>query len=537
MNWLDWTIVIFYLAAMIVMSLFLGRRQKNHKDYYLGGNSMNHWAISISTMATQCSTNSLLGAPAFVIAVGGLLWLQYELAVPLAMIGVMTFLLPFFRRMHVVSVYEYLEKRFGPASRLILSVMFQLLRAFSTGVTVYGISIVIQELVGIPFWQAVLLLGAVTVVYDFIGGIKAVVFSDVIQMAVLYTGIIVCLFYAVKLTGGWSAMWAAFPADKAVTLDFRGLGLSDGRTFSFWPMLIGGFFLYLSYYGCDQTQVQRELSTRNVDDCNMSLFINGLLRFPLVLTYCLVGVAIGAFIVINPGFLDHLILDGRVNYNMAVPKFCLLYLPHGIIGLVVVSLFAAAMSSLDSTINSLSASTMQDVLVRFVFRRELSPGKQLLYSRYVTVFWGAVCVMFSFFVEDISSSIIESINKIGSLANGPILAAFLLAVLTRRTSDAGAASGIIAGFITNLALWKFAPGVSWLWWNVAGCAVGFAAGCLVSIFRPCMKSREDLEGLVYHRDEASFGYGRRWGRYKAVLVLYFLLITLVLYVMQRLIAH
>jgi Na+/proline symporter len=188
MNALDWTLVAFYMAGMIMVSWWVGRRQTSNAAYYLGSNRVGTLPIAISTMATQCSTNSLLGAPAFVVAVGGLLWLQYELALPLAMVAIMLFLLPFFRRQNCVSVYEYLERRFGPGSRTLLSLLFQVLRAFATGVTVYGISIVIQTLVGIPFWVAVLLLGAITILYDFLGGIRADIYSDVIQMVVLYAG-------------------------------------------------------------------------------------------------------------------------------------------------------------------------------------------------------------------------------------------------------------------------------------------------------------------------------------------------------------
>ncbi len=344
-----------------------------------------------------------------------------------------------------------MEKRFGVGTRTLLSVLFQCLRAFSTGVTVYGISIVVQMLLGIPFWLAVLLLGMVTLIYDYLGGIRAVIYSDVIQMIILYGGISVCLFYAIDLCGGWREMWHAFPADKAKTLDFSGHGLGDGKTFSFWPMLIGGFFLYLSYYGCDQTQVQRELSTRSVDDTNMSLFMNGILRFPLVITYCLVGVAIAAFLVKNPSFRD-LMLDqtGKVDYNLAVPTFCIHYLPHGVIGIIIVALFAAAMSSLDSTINSLSAVTLRDIIERFRINGALNEVQQLRWSRLLTVFWGFVCIVFSFFVGDISESIIESVNKLSSLMNGPILGAFLLAILTRKANDKGTFVGILTGFFVNL---------------------------------------------------------------------------------------
>jgi len=521
MNAWDWIIVALYMAGMVTVSWFVGRRQTGNRDYYLGGNRVGYWPISISTMATQCSTNSLLGAPAFVIAVGGLLWLQYELAIPLAMIGIMMFLLPFFRKQNCVSVYEYLERRFGPGSRTMLSLLFQFLRAFSTGVTVYGISIVIQELVGIPFWLAVTCLGVITIVYDFLGGIRADIYSDVIQMVVLYAGIAVCLFFAVRLVGGWSGVLSLFPAEEGQTLDFSGFGLREGQTFTFWPMLIGGLFLYLSYYGCDQTQVQRELSTKNVDDTNMSLFLHGILRFPLVITYCLVGVAIGAFMVKNPGFLQHITdpATGEANYNLVVPVFCLHYLPHGVIGLIMVALFAAAMSSLDSTINSLSAVTIRDIVERFVTRAPLEGRSEFLWSRGTTVFWGVLCIVFSFFVGDISASIIESINKIGSLANGPILATFLLATLTKRANDRGVVTGIVAGFTANLLTWKFLPGVSWLWWNVSGCAVTFVIGYLSSLLFP---AHAGIEGLTFDPDtRKQFQYRRNWPAYQLVLVLYF----------------
>ncbi len=530
MNALDWGIVAGYLVGMIGLALWLTKTQKTGNDYFLGGNRIGHWAIAISTLATQCSTNSLLGAPAFVMAVGGLLWLQYELAVPLAMIGVMMFLMPFFRSRHVVSIYEYLGRRFGPRSRTLLSLLFQFLRAFSTGVTVYGISLVIQQLVGLPFWASVLLIGVVALLYEFLGGIRADIYSDVIQMVVLYSGIAVCLVYAVHFAGGWGEIFSVFPAGKLRTLDFRSLGLTGGNAFAFWPMLLGGFFLYLSYYGCDQTQVQRGLSTRDVDSANMALFLNGLLRFPLTLTYCLIGVAIGAYLVQNPGFLEYLVdpSTGEVNYNLAVPSFCLRVLPHGVIGLIMAAMFAAAMSSLDSTINSLSALTIRDVVERFRAAGPLDERGMLRWGRLITVGWGILCMTFAFFVGDISPSIIEAINKIGSLVNGPVLATFLLAILTRRANDHGAVVGIIAGFTANLMTWLFLPGVSWLWWNVSGCLVTFAAGYAASLlFRSAPVP--NLDELVYHSDAVKqFGYRRNWRVYFGILAGYFVILVLVL---------
>ena len=534
MNALDWSIVAVYMIGMVALAAWLGKTQKNGRDYFLGGNRIGPWAIGVSILATQCSTNSLLGAPAFVIAVGGLMWLQYELAVPLAMIGVMMFLMPFFRSQGIVSVYEYLGRRFGPGSRTILSLLFQFLRAFSTGVTVYGISIVIQQLVGLPFWASVLLIGVVAMVYEFLGGIRADIYSDVIQMVVLYAGIALCLFYAVHLAGGWSEIIAVFPADKARTLDFGSTGLNGSNPFGFWPMLMGGFFLYMSYYGCDQTQVQRGLSTRDPDGANMALFINGMLRFPLTLTYCLIGVAIGAYMIKHPDFM-RILTDpstGAVNYNLAVPSFCLHALPHGAIGLIMVAMFAAAMSSLDSTLNSLSALTIRDVIE--LFRREpLGERAMIRWGRLITICWGALCMTFSFFVGDISPSIIEAINKIGSLVNGPILATFLLAILTRRANDPGVVVGILAGFGANLATWLFLPGVSWLWWNVSGCLVTFATGYGASLFfRP--RPVPGLENLVFHADaNEQFSYRRNWRVYIWILTGYFAAMLLALKAIER----
>ena len=533
MNALDWSVVSIYLVGMIALSWYLGRRQANAKDYYLGGNNLSWWSVGISTMATQCSTNSLLGAPAFVITTG-LLWLQYEFALPLAMVFIMIFLLPFYRKLNLVSVYAYQEQRFGRSARTTLSLTFQFLRAFATGVTVYGIAIVLESIVGIPFPVAVVILGVVTVIYDMLGGMAAVVISDVIQMIILYLGIVLCLIYSIDAVGGFSEVFASFSelgptlkeyapepevyTDKFVgaqAVDFQGHGFSKESEYGFWPMLFGGLFLYVSYYGTDQTQVQRELSSKNIDDTNRSLMLNGMLRFPLVLTYCFLGVCIGAYMVKNPEFINQLpIEDGARNYNLAVPTFVTETLPHGVIGLVMVALFSAAMSSLDSTINSLSAATIKDLYEPFVQKGEIPAEKQLKLSRFFTVFWGALIVFFSFFVGGISDSVIESVNKVGSMANGPILAMFLLGILTRFANEKGAISGLVVGLFANAMLWMFAPEVSWLWWNVWGFFVAFGVGVLVSKWTG--GTQKDLTGLVWYRGvEKSFNYEVNWpARYR-----------------------
>ena len=514
---------------MVGLSWFIGRRQSDAKDYYLGGNNLSWWSVGISTMATQCSTNSLLGAPAFVITTG-LLWLQYEFALPLAMVFIMIFLLPFYRKLNLVSVYAYQERRFGRSARTVLSITFQFLRAFATGVTVYGIAIVLESVVGIPFALAVVILGVVTVIYDMLGGMAAVVLSDVIQMVILYVGIILCVVYSLAEVGGASEAFELFSQLGSVTkeeafvgtqaVDFTSLGLSADSQYGFWPMLFGGLFLYISYYGTDQTQVQRELSSKNIDDTNRSLMLNGMMRFPLVVTYCFLGVCIGAYIVKNPDFLNVLRDgDGEANYNLAVPEFVVSVLPHGVIGMVIVALFSAAMSSLDSTINSLSAATIKDLYEPFVQKGAIPQEKQLVLSRLFTVFWGTLIVIFAFFVGDISKSVIESVNKVGSLANGPILAMFLLGILTRFGNEKGAISGLVAGLIGNALVWKLAPEVSWLWWNVWGFIVAFLVGSVVSKWTG--GNTKDLTGLVWYRGvDKEFDYEVHWPKRYRIMAAY-----------------
>jgi SSS family solute:Na+ symporter len=218
-----------------------------------------------------------------------------------------------------------------------------------------------------------------------------------------------------------------------------------------------------------------------VDDTKRALFLDGMLRFPLVASYCFLGVCLGAYSVVHPQFVADLPLtaNGSANYNLAVPVFVLKYFPHGMIGLVMVGLVAAAMSSLDSTLNALSALSMEDI-VKGLAKRDLSARTEIVMSKMLTIFWGAVCLAFSFYVGDVSPTVIESINKIGSLINGPLLAVFAMGLLSRRVNGPGAIIGLLAGFCGNLWLWKFAPNISWLWWNVIGFLVAYAIGLIAA---------------------------------------------------------
>ena len=471
----DWWVVGTYLSAMLALAAWLGRRNHSRGDYYLAGGDLPPAALATSILATQCSTNSLLGAPAFVgfSIAGGLIWLQYELAVPLAMLA-LTLLFPAIHRSGVISVYAFLEQRLGREVRLTASACFLFFRGVATGVTVYGVASVLALITGLDYVWAVLLFMGVTIAYDVMGGMRAVVISDVVQMLLLVCAVAVALVALWPLLVDYSTALA--PRRETVLLDW---GVTGSGDFGLWPMLCGGFFLYVAYYGCDQSQAQRLLAARDEGALNRILLLNGVLRFPLVLAYCLLGLGLAAYAMEHADFLPSLPRTdgGNPNVNLAFPVYVLREFAPGLAGLAIVGLFAAAMSSVDSALNSLSAATVEDYL---------PVGSQehpVRLSRLITFGWGTFAVLFSFTVEHIADTILEAINKIGSVANGPLLALFLIAILRPGLSASAVLVGFAAGLGVNLGLWLGAPAVSWLWWNPAGCLAAIAGTLMFNALR------------------------------------------------------
>jgi SSS family transporter len=477
MNTLDYIIVAVYSLGFLGLGYYF-QDQKDGKDYFLGGKSFGWLPLGLSIMATQLSAISFISAPAFVgmRANGGMEWLTYEFGVPLAMIFLMVVLIPPLYKSGVVSIYEYLERRFDASSRLLLSAVFLVNRGFSTAIMVYTISIILESVLGISFWSTLLIIGVITLIYSFQGGMKAVVYGDMIQMIILFFGIIACMGYGLHYLGGWDNFIANVDQTRLDAVDFNSYGFSQGEEFGFWPMLLGGFFLYVSYYGTDQSQAQRMLSAKDMNTVKKTLLFNGLVRFPVTLTYCVMGLIIGTLAFTTPEFLAK-IPEGKPD--RMIPIFISDYLPHGMIGLLIVAILSAAMSSLSSTINSLSAVTMEDFIDR---GKKMDSQQYMRISRLTALFWGVVCILLAAVAGNIADTVIEAINKIGSIFYGPILAIFLLAIMTKKTHALGANIGLLTGVLLNIALMQFAGDqIFWIWWNVIGTVVTFIVGFGVSL--------------------------------------------------------
>ncbi|MEL6251130.1 MAG: sodium:solute symporter [Bacteroidota bacterium] len=491
MNLLDYIVIGAYITGF----LFLGRLFKSNesgKDYFLGGKSFGWASLSLSTVATQLSAISFISAPAFVGLKdgGGMSWLTYEFAVPLAMLFLMVYLIPPMYRAGIVSVYEYLERRFSSSTRILLSLVFQISRAFATSVMVYTVALILTSVMDIPMWQTILIIGVVTLIYCYQGGMKAVVYGDVIQMIILFGGIIICLAAGLYYLGGWESFLQQMDTNRLQSVNFTSMGLKKGDEFGFWPMLIGGLFLYTSYYGTDQSQVQRLFSAQDLGTVKKTLLSNGLMRFPITFIYCVMGLVIGTLVATQPSFQQMIPAD---KPDLMIPIFIREYLPNGVIGILMVAIFSAAMSSLSSGVNSLSAASVEDFFNR---KKQLATDQYMSYSRYATLFWGAVCIILAFFTGDIADTVIEAINKVGSVFYGPILATFIAAIGIKRINSLGINVGIAAGVAINVYLWLFVPEIFWFWWNAIGAVTTILVGLLASLLFD-VPDKESKEGFQF----------------------------------------
>jgi sodium-dependent multivitamin transporter 6 len=540
MTYVDWAVVALYLGVIVGFAALKSRGQRNLSDYYLAGRGIKWWQSGMSTMATQLGAISFVSAPAFVAVKqgGGLKWLCYEFGVPLGLLAVILLILPTLHRGGYISIYEYLERRFDRGTKTLVSIMFQLGRGLATAVSILAGGLIISTALPLSTAQAIVIVGVVTIIYDVLGGIRVVILSDVLQMIVIGVGILICGGAALSIAG-WNTAWAAMGPERLRILDFGHAGLTSEGQYSFWPMVIGGIFLYASYYGCDQSQVQRELSVGTPSGVKKSLLMNAFGRFPVVLLYCLMGVFVGAVFTV-PEHIAHLASKLHMssasvastleaNPDRMIPMFVLAFLPAGVVGLVFVAILSALMSSLDSAINSLSAVTMNDFYKPYL-KPLASDRHYLIASKALTLLWGIFCVVMALAFAGAGSATRQTtivlINAVGSLLYGPILSAFVLGMLVSRVRRYHIKVAVLAGVAANVLLWRLTP-ISWLWWNAAGFVVSSVFAIALSYFWAPSGAAGVRPDLVPPRIRLA----KRWTVSSSV-VLYFVLIVLVAYAIE-----
>jgi SSS family transporter len=471
LNKFDFAIIALYLVGITLFGLRFRKKQRSLRDYFLAGREIPWWAIALSIVAAETSTLTIISIPGLAYDTN-LTFLQVIMGYVLGRVVISFVLLPHYFRGDLYTAYELIERRFGRGLRSLTAGLFLLTRAAAEGVRVYAVSIVVSIALGTGQIASIAIITALTLIYTFEGGLAAVIWTDVIQTAIYVGGTLVGLVTIAHLVpGGWSAIHsAALAAGKLHVFDFRP---NFWVPYTFWAGVIGGTFFTTASHGTDQLIVQRLLAARGQRQSATALLASGvaiLFQFALFLT---IGVMLWSF------YRQPSSVFGRPD--RIYPTFIVTHLPHGISGLLIAAILAAAMSNLSAALNSLSSSAIMDFYVRLQPQSDEKTRMRL--SRVATFFWAVILFGLAIIALHKAGRVVEVGLQIASVAYGALLGAFLLGTLTRRANPKGAVAGMILGFVLELYLW-LGTKVPWTWWVMLGTAVTFAVGWVVSIFFP-----------------------------------------------------
>jgi SSS family solute:Na+ symporter len=465
---LDYAILGVYLGLVAGITSFFAGRQKSLRDYFMGGRSIPWYAAAFSGVATIASATSFLGGPG-VAFVGNLQYLQYRLAMPLVLGIICGIILPMFFRLQVYSIYEYLERRFDFRVRLLASGLFLLLKAGYLAICIYAPALVLAEVSGLSINMIVLGVGGVTALYTMIGGIKAVIWTDTMQLGI-YLGaiVLVVMLIAQGVDGGMPRVLSI--ANEQGRLSFFNFSFNLTEPYTFWAGLFGGTVFTVSQFGVDQAEVQRYLTTSNIRQSNIAM-ISSMIAAALVgFAIFFIGVALFAFYHTHPGKLGE-----GVTSNQVFPKFIIEELPSGVKGLLVAAILAAAMSTISSILNSMATVTLSDIWPRVASR-----APRVAAGRWCTTIFGVLTTGLASFGNEFGN-ILEASLLVGNLFGGSLVGTFLLGMLVRRVTARGALAGMICGFASALYFW-WGTGIAPLWYGVFSMLVVFAVGIVISLF-------------------------------------------------------
>src|SRR5580693_3877004 len=460
---LDLAIIALYLIGITLFGLRFRKRQRSLRDYFLAGRDIPWWAIALSIVAAETSTLTIISIPGLAYDTN-LTFLQVVMGYLVGRVLISFVLLPHYFRGDLYTAYELIERRFGRGLRSLTAGLFLLTRAAAEGVRVYAVSIVVSIALGTGEVTSIAIITALTVVYTFEGGLAAVIWTDVVQTAIYVGGTLVGLVTILHLVpGGWPAIHAAAAgAGKLQVFDFSG---NFWIPYTFWAGVIGGAFLTTASHGNDQLIVQRLLAARGQKQSVMALLSSGVWVFFQFALFLTVGVMLWAY------YRTPSASFGRAD--RIYPTFIVSRMPHGISGLLIAAILAAAMSNLSAALNSLSSSLIMDFYVRF---RPLAEERtKMRLSRVATLFWALLLFALAVLSLNKVGRVVEVGLQIASIAYGALLGVFLLGVLTRRASQRGAMAGLLCGVGVALYVWKWTA-VPWTWWVMIGTCVTFGVG-------------------------------------------------------------
>jgi SSS family solute:Na+ symporter len=472
MSPVDLGIIVAYVVGCTVLGSWLGSSAKGLKGYFLGESNIPAWAVMISIVATETSTATFLSVPS-VAYKGDFTFLQLAIGYLFGRVIVATVLLPSYFKGEIFTAYEVLDRRFGGATKVLASILFLITRALGDGLRLYLAAKVMRELTGWEVGTSILIMGTATIIYTYLGGMKAVIWIDVIQFGIYITGAVVALYLMVRhIDGGWASMVdRADAAHKFRLFDFTP---DFTRPYTFWAGVVGGMILNTATHGADQMMVQRYLSARSQRQAAGALIASGFVVFAQFSLFLLIGVALSVFYQDNTPARP-LGLDEEFSY------FIVHYLPRGILGLVVAALFSAAMGTLASSLNSSASSTVNDLY------RPLVPhaGEEhlLRVSKLMTAAWGVAKMGVAYGAIGLNENVVSLALRVASFVTGIILGLFLLGVWTTRVGQSSALVGLVAG-LAAVSFAAFRTPLAWPWYALVGSSTVVLVGLAASYVLP-----------------------------------------------------
>ena len=470
-SYIDWVVVIAYFAIVLLIGFVYRAGREGIFDYFFARGQMTWWAVGVSLIATSVSASTFLGNPAEAYQFD-LRLLQLNLGVPVSILIVCWIFIPYFQKSGATSAYEVLEKRFDLKTRTLASSFYIIHVLLRTGILIYGPSIMVSQVSGVDIKTVIIVVGAVTIAYTALGGIRAVIWTDVMQFFILFVGaILICVFIDLDVPGGAGAIFAkAAAAGKLKIFDFS-WDLADPR--NIWGAGLAYITIDMAIRAADQQFVQRYLSCLDIRRARYAAILSAVIGLVIAVLFFSVGIFLWGFYQAYPGELL-----GITNVNDVLPHYVATKLTWGVSGLIVAAVFAAAMSSISSAINALSETATIDFYKRFGG----SPEKEIHFARGISLLWGVIGIAMALYAATFGQNLFVLALSFTSLFTGALLGIFILAVCVKRASGWGAFTGALAGMavlsiVTKVLDWP----ISWPWYPVISMTTTVAVGWLVSV--------------------------------------------------------
>lgn len=471
---IDATILAVYLLGVVAFGIWIGRGTKSLASYTVGDRNLPWWLLLFSIVATETSTVTFLSIPGFAYG-QDLTWLQIPLGFLIGRFVVAWVLLPLYFRGSFSTAYEVLRERFAGATQRVASALFITTRSLADGLRLFLSAIVLQEMTGIALHWSVVALGLTTIAYTYFGGMKSVVWTDFIQFAIYISGAILAFGLILDhLPGGFRQLVEM--GGEAGKLRVFDLAWDLSQPYGLWAGLLGGLFVTLGSHGVDQMMVQRYLSARSLPDARRALYLGGFVVVAQFALFLLIGVGLYCFYQLYPPEVAF------ERTDRVFARFILDEMPVGVVGLLLGAIFAAAMSTLSSSLNSCATAATTDLWAPWRGART-SPEGQLRATRVFTAVFGLIQIGVGIAGQWLTSSVVSSVLGIAAFTTGIVLGVFFLGMFASRVGQRAALFALVVGLV-GMSWVFFATTLAWTWYALVGSAGTFLAGLIASIFWP-----------------------------------------------------